>query len=320
MAVLEVLTHPLVFWVFILIASLYILLKSADYIVLSIGSYAKRLGLSDAIIGLVVIAMAASAPEIISSLTGFLSSGENVGFGSILGANMVHVGFALGILCLVGRKVKLEPNIFTKRRLLMWAFLMLPFILALDGQLSRPDGAILVIAFCTYLGILWKLEGTLGKIKKNIHIKHIWKDSLVFLLAFAALMLSGRWLVTSSVQIANELNVPAYFIALTIIGIGTTIPDIAIELKSVFSKREGIGLGDLLGSLVIELLLFFGILALVKPIQVNLGLVLNAFIFLVLLISAMIFFLNKKELTWKHGAFFMGGYLLFLLIEIYKII
>lgn len=320
MAVLEILTHPLTFWMFILIASLYILLKSADYIVLSIGSYAKRLGLSDAIIGLVVIAMAASAPEIISSLTGFLASGENVGFGSILGANMVHVGFALGILCIVGRKVKLEPNIFTKRRLLMWAFLMLPFILALDGQLSRPDGAILVIAFCTYFGILWKLEGTLGKVKKEIKIKHIWKDSLVFLLAFAALMLSGRWLVTSSVQIANELNIPSYFIALTIIGIGTTIPDIAIELKSVFSKREGIGLGDLLGSLVIELLLFFGILSIVKPMDINLGLILNAFIFLIILISAMIFFLNKKELTWKHGAFFMGGYLLFLLIEIYKII
>jgi len=320
MTFFQIFTHPIVFSSFILIASLYILLKSADYIVLSIGNYAKRLGLSDAIIGIVVIAMAASAPEIISSLTGFLSSGESVGFGSILGANMVHVGFALGILCLIGRKVKLEPNIFTKRRLLMWAFLMLPFILALDGQLSRPDGAILVIAFCTYLGILWKLEGTLGKIKKNVNLRHIWKDALVFLLAFAALMLSGRWLVFSSVTIANELNVPAYFIALTIIGIGTTIPDIAIELKSVFSKREGIGLGDLLGSLVIELLLFFGILALLKPIDVNLGLVLNAFIFLVLLISAMIFFLNKKELTWEHGSLFLGGYLLFLLIEIYKIL
>lgn len=317
---LDVFTHPIVSSLFVLIASLYILLKSADYIVLSIGNYAKRLGLSNAIIGLVVVAMAASAPEIISSLTGFLSSGESVGFGSILGANMVHVGFALGILCLVGRKVKLEPNIFTKRRLLMWAFLMLPFILALDGQLSRPDGAILIIAFCTYFGILWKLEGTLGKIKKEVKIKHIWKDALVFLFAFTALMLSGRWLVESSVRISHELGIPAYFIALTIIGIGTTIPDIAIELKSVFSKREGIGLGDLLGSLVIELLLFFGILALVKPIDVNLGLVLNAFIFLVLLISAMIFFLNKKELTWKHGAFFMGGYFLFLLIEIYKII
>ena len=134
------LAHPLLFNGIVLIASLYILFKSADLIVYGISDYAKRLGLSDALIGLVVVAMAASAPEIISSLTGFMSGQESVGFGAILGTNMVHAGLALGLLCIIGRKIELEPNLFTKRRLIMWSALMLPFILAIiGGELSRLD-------------------------------------------------------------------------------------------------------------------------------------------------------------------------------------
>ncbi len=314
------LAHPVLFNGIVLLASFYILFKSADLIVYGISDYARRLGLSDAIIGLVVVAMAASAPEIISSLTGFLTGQEGVGFGTILGSNMVHVGFALGLLCLLGRKVKLEPNIFTKQRLLMWALLMLPFVLALDGQLSRVDGVLLLTGFCLYLARLWQVEGTLGHIRKNVQLRTVWKDAVIFMLALAALLLAGRWLVFSSVQIANYFNIPAYFIALTVIGIGTTIPDFAVEIKSLRKQHTSIGLGDLLGSLMIELLLFFGIVSLIRPIQVNILQVMNALIFLSGLITIMMFLLKRKALTWKHGIFFLCCYLAFLLVEILIII
>ncbi|PIN76325.1 hypothetical protein COV18_00230 [Candidatus Woesearchaeota archaeon CG10_big_fil_rev_8_21_14_0_10_37_12] len=312
-------THPLVFNTIVLIASLYILFKSADYIIYGISRYAKKLGLSDAIIGLVVIAMAASSPEIISSLTGFLSGQESVGFGAIIGSNMVHAALALGLLCIIGKKIKLEPNIFTKQRFLMWIALMLPFVLAADGLLSRSDGIILIGAFIAYLSKLWYIEGTLGKIKKNVHIKHLWKDALIFLIALTALLLAGRWLVFSSVQIANYFNVPAYFVALTVIGVGATIPDLSVELKSLFKKHASIGLGDLLGSLIIELLLFFGILALFKPIVINISQVLFSMSMLAISITVIMYWMNKKELTWKHGLVLMGIYAVFISVEIYKI-
>jgi len=109
------LAHPLVFNSLVLAASLYILFKSADLIVYGISDYAKRLGLSDAIIGLVVVAMAASAPEMISALTGFMTGQESLGFGAILGSNMVHAALLLGALCIFARKIELEPNLFTKK-------------------------------------------------------------------------------------------------------------------------------------------------------------------------------------------------------------
>ncbi|MBW2970156.1 sodium:calcium antiporter [Candidatus Woesearchaeota archaeon] len=313
------LAHPLLFNSIVLVASLYILFKSADLIVYGISNYAKKLGLSDALIGLVVVAMAASAPEIISSLTGFLAGHESVGFGAILGANMVHATLALGFLCLVGKKIELEPNIFTKRRLVMWAALMLPFVLALDGVLSRADGVILIAAFAAYLVALWRLEGTLGKIKKNVKIKNIWRDVVIFLGCFAALMLAGRWLVFSSVQIANYFNIPAFFIALTVIGVGTTIPDIAVEVRSLFRKHASIGLGDLLGALIIELLLFLGIVALIRPIFVNLAETAYSLVLLAVSISLVMYWMKNKYLTWKHGLVLACIYLVLLAIEIYKI-
>ena len=135
---LAILAHPLVFNLLVLLASLFVLYKAADLLVFGISDYAKRLGLSDAIIGLVVVAMAASAPEIISALTGFLSGETGVGYGTILGTNMIHAAFALGLLALMCGKLTIEKSIFTRERLFLWIALMLPFVLAVLGRELSP--------------------------------------------------------------------------------------------------------------------------------------------------------------------------------------
>ena len=312
--------NPILFHSTIVLLSLFILFKAADYLVEGISGYAKKLGLSDAIIGLVVVAMAASSPEIISSLTGFLSGQGSVGFGAIIGANMVHVGFALGLLALIGKRRPLEVGIFSKQKLMMWAALMLPLLLALDGQLSRVDGVLLIIAFGLYITRVWQIEGTLGRMRKNVQFKTLWRDAFVFLGCLVAVLLAGRWLVFSSVGLAQEFGIPSYFIALTIIGIGTTMPDIAVELRSLFRQRSTIGLGDLLGSLMIELLLFFGIVSLIHPLDVQVLTVANAFFFLALSVTTLMILMRGKELTWKHGLLFLGYYAAFIGIEVWRIV
>ena len=314
------LSDPIFFNTVVVLASMFILFKSADLLVGGISSYARKLGLSDAIIGLVVIAMAASAPEIISSLTGFVTGQESVGFGVILGSNMVHAALGLGIVAVIGRKIKLEPTIFTRQKLMMWTALLLPFLLAMDGELSRVDGVLLIAAFCLYLTRLWRLEGKFGRIKKQVKFKNIWRDAFIFLGCFVALLLAGRWLVFSSVQLANAFGIPAYFIALTVIGIGTTMPDLAVGLRSVFRKHASFGIGDLLGSLMIDLLLFFGVLALVKPLTINISQVLNAFIFLTLAITFVMWLMRGKSINWKHGLVLISLFAVFITIEVVKMV
>lgn len=315
----ELLAHPLTFNILVLVASLYILFKSADLIIYGITNYARKLGLSDALIGLVVIAIAASAPEVISALTGFMTGNASIGLGAVFGNNLVHAGLAMGLVAVVGKKVKLEENIFTKQRFLMWISLMLPFLLALDGDLDRPDGAILLIMFTAYLIRLWQIEGTLGKLKKNVKLKHLWRDSAIFLGCLVALILSGRYLVFSSVNIAHYFNISPYFIALTIIGIGTTLPDVVIMLKSVIKKHENLGTGDLLGSLTMELVFFLGLMALIKPIPINLIESLNAMFWLVSAITLIMIVLKRRTITWKHGLALLAMFAAFFVIELFQL-
>ena len=159
----------------------------------------------------------------------------------------------------------------------------------------------------------------MGKIKKKVKLRHLWRDAAIFLGCLAALILAGRYLVFSSIQIANYFRIPAYFIALTIIGIGTTLPDLAIEMKAVLRKHASLGLGDLLGSLTIELTFFLGILALIKPLQINLLQAWNAMLWLALAITFIMIVLKKKALTWKHGIALLGIFAAFMIIEIIKI-
>ncbi len=306
--------------ILVLLASVFILFKSADYLIVGISNYARKLGLSDAIMGLLVVAFAASLPEMIASIAGFAEE-TAVGFGAILGSNMVHAGLALGLLALFAKKVPIGKSIFQKNKILIWLLLMLPFVLLIiDGELGRIDGVILILAFICYIGRLLYLEAKTGKVKKRVKIKLFWKDAVIFLGALAALILAGRYLVFSSVNLAHIFGIPAYFISLTVIAIGATIPDLAVEIKSVVKKHAHIGLGDLIGSLMIELLLFFGIVALIKPITVNLMTVLNALIFLIISITAIMIFLRGKAITWRHGLVLLGIYVVFIVIEVVKLI
>src|SRR3989338_4841887 len=127
--------------------------KAADLIVYSISRYGRKLGFSDMLSGLVVVALAASMPELISSLTGLVLGSTSVLFGTILGTNIVHLSLVLGVLAIVGKKVSVECAIFGSKLWVLWLFLLAPFVLMLwDNELGRVDGAILVALFFLYLG------------------------------------------------------------------------------------------------------------------------------------------------------------------------
>lgn len=312
------LKDPYFFNIAVVIASLYILFKAADLLVFGISDYAKKFGLSDYLIGLIVVAMAASMPEIIASVMGITMQESGVLFGAILGANMVHTALSLGVLTIVGKKMNVECKILDKALFPLWVMLMMPFLLVADGQLSRPDGIILVGIFLLYLIILWKQEGTLGKLKKKVQIGKIWRDAFIFLGCLAALLLAGKWLVVGAVNLGNLFHLTPFFISLTIIGIGTTIPDFAVELRALFRKHEAIGIGDMLGSLIIELTLYFGIVAIIHPLTIDINEILLTGLFLMTSISLMLYFIKKKTMNWKNGLLLLALYAAFFIIELVK--
>ncbi len=169
--VVETIIPAWIFFVSVIVASLLILSRSANWIIYGITRYAKKLGLSDALIGLFVISLAASLPEIIAAIMGLIMGAEDITFGTLIGTNMVHLALVTGVLSLVGKKISLECKILEKSKLLILGLLILPFLLMSDGELTRPDGILLITGFLLYLFVLWKKEGSFGQIKKVVNLK-----------------------------------------------------------------------------------------------------------------------------------------------------
>lgn len=312
---------PVLFNVFVALASLLIIFKAADLVVYGISRYARKLGLSDLLIGLVVVALAASMPEIISSLTGLLLGREEVLFGTILGTNLVHLALVLGMLAFFGKKIRLESEFLGSSIWVLWLALLTPFALMLwDGELGRVDGIILIVLYSVYLGWLWHREESSGHLKRRVLLRTIWRDALIFVLSLVAILLAGRWLVFSSINLAALAGIPAYFIALTVLAVGGALPDFAVGLRSILRGHQDVGVGDVLGSVALEFLLFFGLIGLLHPLAIDAGQIINAVVFLAVALTLVIFFVQRGTMTWKHGLFLVGLYVLFLAIEIWKLV
>ena len=119
---------------------------------------------------------------------------------SIKNINIAGIALVLGIFALVGRKISLRSKVLKDTELPIFLLSIVPFLLVADGLLSRIDGVILVLIYLAFLAGLAKKEAEIGHLKKQIQLKKIWKDALLFILALTAMLLSARWLVFSSIE------------------------------------------------------------------------------------------------------------------------
>lgn len=302
-------------WGLILLASLGILIKSSDYLIDGISSYARKLGLSTYLIGLLVVSIAASAPEFIASLTGGSLGSSEVAFGALVGTNIAHIFFVFGTLAIFGRRMNIECRILHKTKVFIFIFAMLPFVLLWDGMLSRSDGALLLFVFFIYFGILWRKEGRFGKIKKNVHLKHIWRDATLFLLALVALFMSAFLLVHSSVNLASLFRLSPLFISLTVIAIGDALSDMVVGVQAIRKKQATLGVGDILGSTMTNFLLGLGLVALIYPIKIAFNSVISVVAFAVAGMVILLLYIRHGEIGWKGGVVLVLGYIAFIIIQ-----
>jgi cation:H+ antiporter len=306
--------NPLIFHSLIALASLVIVAKSADMIVYGITNYARKLGVSDYLIGFLVVSIGTAIPELIASVTGASIGQGAIAFGTVFGSNLFKIPL-LGLILLIIKKIKIKQKIGMNAPIVTLFVTVLPLLLIIDGTLSRVDGAILLIAFLIYVTKLWHGEDELGKMEKNIEIKRIWKDALIFSLALTALLLSARFLVFSSISISEILNISPYIIGLIVIGIGASAPELTIQIRSMLKHHQDIAFGNVLGSLVANSAFVLGIASIIKPISIQPQILFITSIFMVTGIIYMLVIMGKKEVNWKHGLILISFYLLFLLAE-----
>lgn len=311
--------HPLLFNSIVMFLSLLIVVKAADLLIFGITNYAKKFGISDYLIGFVVLALGTSLPELVSSIMGSLAGSSGVVVGTVLGSGVITITFVLGTMTVVAKKLDVSTKLLGKSKYIILGMVCLPLILVSDGALTRADGIILIGVFMIYIAGLWNKEGTLGRLKKNVKLKHLWKDMAIFLGALVALLLGAKWLVFSSVIISQELGVSAYFIALLVVGLGASIPDLTVELKSLKKGHAAIGFGNVLGGITAEMLLILGLIALVFPFNISgIGLpgLISTIVFFIGGLGIVLFWVRKNVLHRWQGFVLLGWYVLFVVVQI----
>jgi len=306
--------HPLLFHSIIFLASLIVLAKSSDMVVYGISNYAKKLGISDYLIGFIVISIGTALPELLAALNGALVNQGELAFGVVMGSNLFKIPL-LGILLVIAVSVKNKIDFTGSSPMTTFIITIAPLLLVIDGLLSRIDGIVLLILFFLYIVKLWQSEGTLGKIKEKVAFKSIYKEAIISVIALTALLLSARWLVFSSIQLSKMLNIPSYIVGLLVIGIGASAPELMVQLRSIRSKHQNMAIGNVLGSLIANSAFVFGIVALIKPISIGFSTLVVTLIFMSIGTIILLKTMMHKELSWKDGLLFILVYALFLLAE-----
>jgi len=289
---------------------------SASYIIIAASDYAKKLGISNYLIGFLVVSVGTSVPELSTAFVAAFNNAGNMVLGDVLGANIIDVTLVLGIVAIIGKKLFIHGKVLTKTVLSVLLVSMLPLVLGIDGKLSRIDGFILIGSFVAYVYGLLKREGEFGKIKKDVRWKDIWKDMMIITASLITLLISSNLLIMNAKEIGLRFGISHIALGLILVALGTTIPELTVEIQSVIRGVSGIAFGDILGSVVCNSSLVLGVSAALRPIIIKDEVMMmfrDSAMFMITSVYIAILFVKKKQITWQEGIGLLLVYSTFLM-------
>ncbi|OGZ38592.1 MAG: hypothetical protein A3A94_03385 [Candidatus Portnoybacteria bacterium RIFCSPLOWO2_01_FULL_43_11] len=302
---------------------LFIIIKSGALLVKTLVNISHYLGLSKYAIAFILMAFATSVPELFIGLSSAFNKTPAISLGNIIGANIINLTLALGLVILAAKGINITNQTAKKDGWIIFFLALLPILLVFDSQLSRLDGLVLLLFFFWYISRLLKqkekFSKTLNSLKYNIsQFKAFIKDTGLFVIGLILLLGAAWGLVLTASLVAKDLNLSLIFIGLVLVAIGTTLPEISFGFRSVLLKHEEMTLGNFIGSVSFNSLFVLGLVAVIYPIQVNdFSLLLISALFLALsLIVFNIFLRTKERLSYREGIILLIIYGLFLTAEI----
>src|SRR3989344_1038989 len=300
--------------------SLATLTYSAGYCNKYASKIAKTFHLSEFFISFFIVAVISSFPETTVSIVSALKGVPEFGFGALLGSNVTDLTLVFAIITLLSvGGISLKSSIL-KNDYYYIILLAFPLLLGLDGYFSRMDGIILVLSNVIFLFTIFKENKVFSKVfnknifqDKNIHI-----NLFLLLVSLIVLLFSAYFAVKYGINFANEIHIPAIIISLTVVAIGSCLPELMFSIRAVKNKHETLALGDILGTVIIDATLMLGIVILINPFYIEQILVIvTCGSMLIAGIVLLAFIDSKNILSKKEAIVLLVLYLLYVLLELY---
>lgn len=294
------------------IVGFYFLIKGADWLVEGASSIAKRHHVSNLMIGLTIVSFGTSAPELIVNLFASFNGSSGLAIGNVVGSNISNILLILGISSMI-YPLKVGKGSVNKEIPFSLMAVVVLWLLANDVMingdtqniLTRADGAILLfffIIFIYYTFGIAKVEGDSEDIKKF----STWRSSLMVFGGMVALSLGGQWIVSGAIAIAARFGMSEAMIGLTIVAIGTSLPELAASAVAAWKHNSDIAIGNIIGSNIFNIFWILGFSALIRPIFFSS--VLNFDIYFmgaITLLLLFFMFVGKKNVLQKWQGFTM---------------
>jgi len=309
--------------IFLVIVGFLLLVIGGEFLVRSSVALSLRFNISKMIIGLTVVSFATSAPELLVSLQAALSGLSDISLGNVIGSNIANIGLVLGLTAIIS-SIDIDKD-FLKFNWPVMIILsgLLYFFLLTGEQINRIEGGALLMVIIIFLLVLirkvMKGEVEAGEeVDESLTQTSVFKIVFWFLLGGLGLYFGSEWLVDGSVGIAESLGVSERVISVTMIAIGTSVPELAASVIAALKQEKGISLGNLIGSNIFNIGSVIGLTALIKPIFLQSQEVLTSDIFWMigfgLVLLPLVFIPPKNAISRYKGVIVFVSYVIFILL------
>jgi cation:H+ antiporter len=304
-----------------------LLVWGAERFVHGAAAIAKNFGVSPLIIGLTIVGIGTSAPEILISIVAASQGNPALAVGNALGSNITNIALVLGITALVV-PLTVKSEILRREYPLMFAIMLVALVLVLDNHLGQLDGIILITG--VFAMTYWMIRQ--AKKQRNDPLEQEFEQEipkistakaiLWLAVGMVLLIVSSRGLVWGSVNIAKAAGISDLVIGLTIVAVGTSLPELAASVVSALKKEHDIAIGNIIGSNMFNMLVVFGIPGLISPHVIDSSILTRDFPFMIglaIVLFLMAYGFKKKvgHINRLEGSLLLGGYTTYMVVLYY---
>lgn len=302
---------------------LVLLVVGGEFLVRSSVALSFKFNISKLVIGMTVVSFATSAPELLVSLQAALDGFSDISLGNVIGSNIANIGLVLGITALIS-PLSIDKNFYKLNwPMMMLLSVVLYFMLQSGNILTRWEGVALMLSLVIFLYVLINrsrndIDSNIEEVDEALQVTSGFKITVWLLIGAFALYFGSEWLVFGAKEMAISLGVSDRVISVTMVAIGTSVPELAASVIAALKKEKAISLGNLIGSNIFNIASVLGLTAIIQPIAVVSPQILTNDVFWMLAFAAvlipMVFIPNKFEIGRLKGFVLLASYIVFIFL------
>ena len=303
----------------ILLLGFFFLIKGADIFVEGSSSIARKFNVPPMVIGLTIVAMGTSAPEAAVSITSSIAGQNDMALANVVGSNFFNILIVLGVSCIIST-LPVEKNTIKKDTPFLLFVSGLLLIFSIDLNISRIEGFIFLAIFTYFLIDTVKTAKNSDSKVEDVPSEDspMFKTILLCILGIIGIVLGGDMVVKSASSIAKSFGMSDNLVGLTIVAIGTSLPEFVTSVVAVRKGENDIAIGNIIGSNIFNILFVLGLSTFINPISINMFALFDVIFMILITILLFIFIKSKNSLIKSQGFIFIGLYIAYMTYTIIR--